>query len=212
MNNKEKIFINSVDLFSQYGYDNVSVRQIAKSVGIKESSIYNHYKSKESILDDILDYYIGVMIEDEIPLDQASENLDVGFDYFYKCGLELYIAKLSRNCMMKITRIILIESYHNHKIKMFLQKHIVNQAVSGWVGLFDLMKQKNLIKKDSNSKEIAESFYYYGLFLLFKHFIIDYPENDEKFLKELADKSEKHMKLIFNSVAVKRCLDEISDN
>ena len=48
MNNKEKIFHVSIDLFSKYGYDGVSVRKIASEVGIKESSIYNHYKSKET--------------------------------------------------------------------------------------------------------------------------------------------------------------------
>ena len=35
MNNKEKIFQVSIDLFSKYGYDGVSVRQIAREVGIK---------------------------------------------------------------------------------------------------------------------------------------------------------------------------------
>ena len=37
MNNKEKIFQVSIDLFSKYGYDGVSVRQIAREVGIKEA-------------------------------------------------------------------------------------------------------------------------------------------------------------------------------
>ena len=45
MNTKERIFDVSVDLFSMYGYDGVSIRQIAYEVGIKESSIYNHYKN-----------------------------------------------------------------------------------------------------------------------------------------------------------------------
>ena len=54
VNNKEKIFNVSVDLFSEHGYDGVSIRQIAREVGIKESSIYNHYPSKEAILDSIL--------------------------------------------------------------------------------------------------------------------------------------------------------------
>ena len=35
-NTKEKIFDVSIALFSQYGYDGVSIRQIAKEVGIKE--------------------------------------------------------------------------------------------------------------------------------------------------------------------------------
>ena len=35
MNNKEKIFEKSIDLFSEYGYDGVSIRKIASAVGIK---------------------------------------------------------------------------------------------------------------------------------------------------------------------------------
>ena len=87
-NNKERIFDVSIDLFSEFGYDGVSIRQIAKEVGIKESSIYNHYKSKESIMDAILDYYIDRMMSNDIPVSQASENLDVSFDYFYESGLD----------------------------------------------------------------------------------------------------------------------------
>ena len=39
MNTKEKIFYVSLDLFSQKGYDSVSLREIADEVGIKKSSI-----------------------------------------------------------------------------------------------------------------------------------------------------------------------------
>ena len=66
VNNKEKIFNVSVDLFSERGYDGVSIRQIAREVGIKESSIYNHYPSKEAILDSILNYYIDKMLSEEM--------------------------------------------------------------------------------------------------------------------------------------------------
>ena len=46
---KDKIFDTALDLFSKKGYDSVSVRTIASEVGIKESSIYNHYSSKHLI-------------------------------------------------------------------------------------------------------------------------------------------------------------------
>ena len=202
MSNKDRIFDVSVDLFSKHGYDGVSIRQIAGEVGIKESSIYNHYKSKEAILDAILDYYIYEMTKEEIPASQAGKNLDVSFDYFYKTGLNLYISKLSEEKMMKITRIMLIESYHNEKIRNFVKTAIVGYAIEGWIELFDLMKEKGLIRNDSDTKQLAESFYYYGLFLLIQHFIINYPEDDEKFLNELGPKSIKHMNLLFNSVKV----------
>ena len=200
ISNKEKIFNVSIDLFSEYGYDGVSIRQIAKEVGIRESSIYNHYKSKESILDEILDYYINQMLSNEIPTAQASMNLDVSFDYFYSQCLEAFANQLKIDEMSKITRIILIESYHNEKMRQFLKKSILDEAVNGWITLFELMKSKDLIYKDADSRQLAESFYKYGLFLLYEHYIINYPEDDDKFVEELCEKSKNHIKLIFNSV------------
>lgn len=202
MNTCEKIFNVSVDLFSRYGYDRVSIRQIAKEVGIKESSIYNHFKSKELIMDSILDYYITKMLSEDIPLMQASYNLDIGFDYFYEMGLNAFASQLKDKRMSKITRIILIESYHNEKMKVFLKERILNDAINGWIDLFNLMKSKKLILADRNSRQLAESFYKYGLFLLYEHYIINYPEDDEKFVEELRVKSKNHIRLIYNSVKI----------
>ena len=54
MNNKEKIVRESLYLFAENGFDKTSVRDIAKRVGIRESAIYNHYKSKREIFDVLL--------------------------------------------------------------------------------------------------------------------------------------------------------------
>lgn len=49
----------AIELFSKKGCNGVSMREIAKGVGIRESSIYNHYKSKDEIIDSIFDYFAG---------------------------------------------------------------------------------------------------------------------------------------------------------
>ena len=200
MSNKEKIFNVSIDLFSRQGYDGVSIRQIASNVGIKESSIYNHYASKEAILDIILNYYIERMLSQDIPLDDASANLDVSLDHFYQMGLNAFAKQLKDEKMSKITRIILIESYHNEKINEFLKKSILEDPIKGWITLFDLMKSKKLIREDVDSSQLAESFYKYGLILLYEHYIINYPEDDEIFVEKLCEKSKNHIKLLFESV------------
>lgn len=200
VNNKERIFNVSIDLFSEHGYDGVSIRQIAGEVGIKESSIYNHYASKEAILDAILNFYIEKMLSQDIPIEDAGANLDLGFDYFYQAGLDAFATHLKDEKMSKITRIILIESYHNEKINAFLKKSIINDAVEGWVKLFDLMKFKKLIREDADSRQLAESFYKYGMFLLYEHYIVNYPEDDNEFVEMLCEKSRRHIELIYNSV------------
>lgn len=199
---KNRILDVSIDLFSEFGYDGVSIRQIAKEVGIRESSIYNHYPNKQAILKAILDYYVEEMVSDEIPIEQASLNLDKGFDYFYKAGCDAFLSKLNEDKMMKITRLFFIESYHNDDVKNFLKNEIIEAPIYGWIELFNLMKEKNLIKGDCDAKQLSESFFYYGMFLLYEHFIINYPEDDEKFLNEFLDKTEKHAKLIFDSVKI----------
>lgn len=54
---KWDIFATSIDLFSKIGYTNVSLRDIAKEVGIKASSIYNHFSLKDDILLTIYNFY-----------------------------------------------------------------------------------------------------------------------------------------------------------
>lgn len=48
------ILYKALILFSENGYDGVSMRDIAATVGIKAASIYNHFKSKKDIFDGIM--------------------------------------------------------------------------------------------------------------------------------------------------------------
>ena len=52
---KQRILEKSLELFSTKGYDAVSVGEIAKAVGIKALSLYNHFPSKQAIFDAILE-------------------------------------------------------------------------------------------------------------------------------------------------------------
>lgn len=52
---KQRILDEALNLFSVYGYDGVSVKDIADAVGIKDSSLYKHYSSKRQIFHQLLD-------------------------------------------------------------------------------------------------------------------------------------------------------------
>lgn len=68
-NTKALIFEAAAELFAKEGYGQVAMRQIADAVGIRASSIYNHYASKEDILMDIFDWYEGNLHTYEPDLD-----------------------------------------------------------------------------------------------------------------------------------------------
>ena len=52
---KQKILEKALELFSQFGYDSVSARDIAKAVGIKAPSLYSHFSGKQAIFDAIVE-------------------------------------------------------------------------------------------------------------------------------------------------------------
>jgi AcrR family transcriptional regulator len=53
-NTIQRITHSALSLFSQKGYKNTSVSEIAKEAGISKGLIYNYYKSKEEVLNGVL--------------------------------------------------------------------------------------------------------------------------------------------------------------
>jgi len=51
---KEKILSKSLELFSQKGFDGVSVSMISEGLGISKGALYKHYESKKAIFDAII--------------------------------------------------------------------------------------------------------------------------------------------------------------
>ena len=71
---KRKIFLAASKLFSQKCYADVGIREIAIEAGVKVPTVYNHYPSKEAILDDLLQFFM-----DRISADyNSAEMLDIG--------------------------------------------------------------------------------------------------------------------------------------
>ena len=66
---KESIEQTALQLFSQKGYTAVSIRDICKEVGIKESTVYYHFENKQAILDSLFSR-----------IDQLVEGMKQQFD------------------------------------------------------------------------------------------------------------------------------------
>ena len=58
---KRKIFETSLKLFSEKGYDATSIEEITATVGVAKGTLYYHFKSKEEILDALIDRIIQGM-------------------------------------------------------------------------------------------------------------------------------------------------------
>lgn len=73
---KELIFDTFVEMTSALGYENVSMREIAKKVGIQGASIYNHFESKVKMLEFAYNYYSEHLYDNRKPADEIKELIN----------------------------------------------------------------------------------------------------------------------------------------
>ena len=208
MNTKEKIFDVSLDLFSKKGYDSVSLREIAEEVGIKKSSIYSHYPSKEAILMDIFEYFTDFFKYDELLnskeliLSPDNEILLENPELFYHQGSEALKEMLLNERNLKILKLVLIQMYYNENIRLFFQNEILVKPLLFWNGFFTILRDNGIIKKDSNPKLLAKEYYSFPIYL-FLEICAKYDDIPKSSLENFFREAEEHAKFLLDCVKVK---------
>lgn len=72
---KKKVFDTAIELFATKGFENVSLRDIGDAVSITQSTIYNHFASKQELLDIIYDYYVEHFNDNLKPVEEMKGML-----------------------------------------------------------------------------------------------------------------------------------------
>ena len=205
MNTKEKIFDVALDLFSKKGYDSVSLREIAEEVGIKKSSIYSHYPSKEAILISIFEYFTDLFEYDELlnskELVLATDNeiLTQNPEMFYHIGSEAIKEMFSNERNLKIWKLIFIQMHYNEKIRVFFQNEILLKPLLFWEEFFTILQEKEIIRKDCNPKLLAKEYYSYPIYLLLE-ICAKYEDIPHDSLDDFFKESEEHVKFLLDCV------------
>ncbi|MFB5065599.1 MAG: TetR/AcrR family transcriptional regulator [Firmicutes bacterium] len=141
MSTKERIMYEALTLFSSYGYEAVTIREIAGAVGIKESSLYNHFKNKRDILDTIVretfQRYQKTLESLQVPK-TGDPNISSLYDSFSDDAFEtlctnIFLFYLKDDYISKLRRLLTIEQYGNEELgeiyrTAFIEKILDNQA------------------------------------------------------------------------------------
>lgn len=165
---KERIFDVSVDLFSQKGFDAVSVREIARNVGIRESSIYNHYKSKETILNAIFQYFRKELTKMRPPEALNIENLTPDI---FRERVHRTHTLFRTPTMEKIFKILINELFKNEKAKEIVLHDLIQEPHMFTEKVLDSMNQRGIIQP-IDPKIMAVEFQYPILSLFLEYLIL----------------------------------------
>lgn len=163
---RERILDAALDLFSVSGYEGVSVKQIADAVGIKDSSLYKHFSSKQSIYDTLLDE-MNRRFEETISfyhLPQgeikkvAKEYGQRDLVWLKKACEAIFTFFLEDPRASKFRRMLMVEQYKNNDAAKTFSNWFTDDAILFQESLFaEMIQQGSFIEGDP--KVIALQFY-----------------------------------------------------
>ena len=157
MNTKERILDEALTLFSEKGYANVFVGDIADRVGIKAPSLYKHYKSKRAIFDAIIDE-MNRRFEEQaksLQITGTDASADAGIykeiseDRLLKTGRDLFLYFLHDDYTRKFRKMLTLEQFHDAELAKIYSKLYVDDPLSYQGMLFGFMVTSGVLKTDN---------------------------------------------------------------
>lgn len=169
MTTREKILETSIDLFSERGFNDVSVREITRAVGIKESSLYNHFKSKQEILNVIYEELIKQFDSMTLPQEVIASMIEkMTLEQFLLLSADNFDRYMGDPRLRKIWRIISIERFRDERARDFFNKYLVDNAITYQTAVFSTMIKKGLIK-NIDPEVLARESYGFMIFIYFRY-------------------------------------------
>lgn len=195
---REKILDVSLELFSQKGYSAVSIRDICKCVGIKESSVYYHFQNKQNIFDVLLDKFSeiakGMMNQLENGLTDGQNSFSDGINTVSNYFFEQYLMDDFCN---KVMRMMFIEQFHNENVRKLYQHWLMDEPLNFQSKIFSALVSAGMIT-NCDSGYLAVKYYapiyFYAQKWLFNGELTE--ENKEAFRID----AYKHIQMFFGEV------------
>ncbi len=157
---KQNILLVALDLFSRNGFTAVSIRDICRRVGIKESSVYYHFQNKQSILNELLHQFEETADNLMTQLEQAISHSS-GFsddNFFDKTCNYFFEQYLMDEFCNKIMRLLLMEQFHDPEMKKRYDYWVFEQPLKFQTKIFSMLTMI-LGMKNVDCEYLAIKFY-----------------------------------------------------
>lgn len=166
MDTKKKILEQALTLFSEKGYGNVRVAQIAEAVGIKAPSLYKHYKSKQDIFQAILDEMKNRYDRQASSLHMNGSNAladvavfsAVSEDELVQMGMALFVYFLHDPYTQKFRKMLTLEQYADPALAQLFSAQYADGPLSYQTAMFKKLCEKGVLK-NADPQVMALQFY-----------------------------------------------------
>lgn len=195
MDTKKKILDVALTLFSEKGFGNVYVGQIAEGVGIKAPSLYKHYKSKQDIFNAILDEMRerynqkaadlnlngnDILIDSEVYKNASEDDL-------VKMGTGLFSFFLHDEYECKFRKMLTLEQFSDMELAGLFSNQYFDEPLKYQSGMLQFLIMQGKLKGDD--ADIMALQFFAPIYLL-----MTVCDRQPKREKECLRKLEKHIR------------------
>ena len=141
---KQKILAKALELFSIKGYDAVSVGEIAKAVGIKAPSLYNHFPSKQAIFEEIVEATAAQYEKDTDSIDIHVQNVKADVSEFMEITEQelfekvqwIFSYSIHNETISRFRRMMTIEQFRSPELAKLYSTRYVDRVVAYHAEIF----------------------------------------------------------------------------
>jgi AcrR family transcriptional regulator len=141
---KQKILDKALELFSVRGYDAVSVGEIAKAVGIKAPSLYNHFPSKQAIFEEIVEATAAQYEKDTDSIDIHVQNVKADVSEFMEITEQelfekvqwIFSYSIHNEAISRFRRMMTIEQFRSPELAKLYSTRYVDRVVAYHAEIF----------------------------------------------------------------------------
>ena len=170
MDTKAKIMDVALHMFSERGYEAVSIRDICGEVGIKESTLYYHFKNKQDILDSLFirfEEHVNSLLNVLHSPDAWNDSRRPSFEWIDTCFFDQYLLDPFCNMMM---RLMLIEQLHNKDIQQKYNRWLFEEPYKIEMSVFETLSGLGIMNGET-ALQAGKNFYGYITMLVFKYLL-----------------------------------------
>ena len=153
MDTKHRILDEALTLFSEKGYANVYVSDIAERVGIKAPSLYKHYRNKRAIFDAIIDEMNhrfeqqaqALSISGTDPTADADVYKNMDEEHLIKLGKDLFRYYLHDSYTKRFRKMLTLEQFQDQELARIYSQQYFDMPLSYQGMLLGLMVSQGLL-------------------------------------------------------------------
>lgn len=187
MTTKERIVDEALTLFASKGFRGTTVKDIADAVGIKDASLYKHFKSKKEILNTIVEeayVHMGNM-SDSLGIPSGDGSLEDAAEFFrginretiIALGKEVFKFYLTDGYMSRFWKLANLEQYNNRDFYELYRRLFTEEGIEYQKNLFAEMIRMGAFRE--GDPEVMAYNFYSPIFLLLHRYAGSEGELDE---------------------------------